>query len=200
MIRAYLPSPGLAWDSVSGCMQTKLSSWLSLQGYMTTLRSEPYHIAREFKTSVIGLVTGSSRPACRGIKNRKAAFPEPNSLASLMQALDFDYGEVSSRSLVSDRYAPKLTYIPSAPSITSPVAVVPSASVTCPTSGSRLTTLLEVRSVAGGPAPSSAVASALSFSCSLTRWLRCQGCCQWLFASFKSTSLIKEPFWLRSCR
>lgn len=108
MIEQDLPSPGLAWDSVSGCMQTKLSSWLSLHGYMTTLRSEPYHIAREFVASVIGLVTGSSRPAFLGIKNRKAALPDPYSLASLMQALDFDCGEVSLRYYL-DVDIPKLT-------------------------------------------------------------------------------------------
>lgn len=86
----YSPSLAVAWDSDSGCMQLKLSNLLSLHGYMTILRSAPYQITRVFPLSTRGLVIGSSRPACRGIKKRKAAFPEPNNLVSLMTDLDFD--------------------------------------------------------------------------------------------------------------
>lgn len=39
----------------------------------------------------MGLVTGSSRPTFRGIRNRKAAFPEPNNFASLMNDLVRDF-------------------------------------------------------------------------------------------------------------
>lgn len=72
-------------------MQLKLSNLLSLHGYMTILRSAPYQITRLFPFSTMGLVTGSSRPACLGIKKRKAALPEPNSFVSLMTDLDFDW-------------------------------------------------------------------------------------------------------------
>lgn len=88
--RVHLPSLAVACDSFSGWMQLKLSSLLSLHGYMTILRSAPYQSTRLFPLSTRGLVIGSSRPACLGIKKRKAALPEPNSLASLMTDLDFD--------------------------------------------------------------------------------------------------------------
>lgn len=45
---------------------------------------------RQLSSSAMGLVTGSSRQTFLGSKNRKHAFPDPNSFASLMCALDLD--------------------------------------------------------------------------------------------------------------
>lgn len=51
------------------------------------LRSEPNHMSKPSSTSAIGLLSGSSRPAFRGIKNRNAAFPVPNNFVSLTNDL-----------------------------------------------------------------------------------------------------------------
>lgn len=71
-------------------MQTKLSNSSLLQGYMTILRSAPNQIASAPAVSVMGLVSGSSSPRCRGIKNRNAAFPDGKSAISLMADLVVD--------------------------------------------------------------------------------------------------------------
>lgn len=91
-------------------MQTKFSNSLSLHGYMTTLRSEPNHITRPLSTSAMGLVTGSSRPTFRGIRNRNAAFPEPNNFASLMNDLVCDFGLLVCVSLLGNLDAETYVY------------------------------------------------------------------------------------------
>lgn len=61
---------------------------------------------RPSRTSAMGLLTGSSRPTFRGIRNRKAAFPEPYNFASLMNDLVRDFWRrlVSETSLLLESF------------------------------------------------------------------------------------------------
>jgi len=81
-----------------------------------------------------------------------------------------------------------LTCTPSAPIRTSPCTRSPFSRMAVADKGSASMTRLHVLRTTGTPSPSGAVARRLSSSCRCTRWTKCQGCCQILFGSAKSTS------------
>lgn len=79
----FLPSPGVSWDSDSGCIPTKLIISLSLIGYTTTRLSSANHIEAELREAKTCRVSGSCSATSLGMRNRKAAFPELKSFESL---------------------------------------------------------------------------------------------------------------------
>ncbi len=128
-------------------MHTKFSRRLSLQGYITTRLSSPYHIESALGYWTSGAVRASASATLRGMRNLKAAFPELKSGASLMYFLVVDYTGELVLLLFHMNGAPDSlwhTYIPSAPTIMSARTTVPSPRVIDPVAGSNLTTLLEV--------------------------------------------------------
>jgi hypothetical protein len=60
----------------------KLSNSLLLHGYITTLLSDPNHIASALGVAANGAVIESASATDRGTKKWKAAFPEEKSLLS----------------------------------------------------------------------------------------------------------------------
>ena len=63
-------------------MATKFMVVLLEHGYMTSRRSTPNHMIMRPSRQANGLVTSFSRTFWRGIKKRKALFPDPNGFMS----------------------------------------------------------------------------------------------------------------------